>query len=365
MINLPIPRNENGLYVLNDKTTADFEVYENIDVFTGEEFLYNFWLVKDSNVILVKYLSIEDQWAIWFRMYAELIFSKFAQSNGVSSADIDVGMCGGHPAVLSKDVRSKNGEAFSGYTLFKLVGFDREEISVDKVYEALLIYVEKLNKKGANVTIDEKIYLQMLKMVGMDYCSMQEDRHEGNFMFEIIPTEQGKLLRLCPLYDNEFVFCFADFGVLFQYGTQEQKSIISKILRGEDVGKEEIQVLKDAVAQKSNEYLPKLGIHQTLYYRKADISSEEKARFKAGSIMEVAGKLVASDIASEMINNSEFKSFIENMTFNSEEYIKQIYEETGFKVPYMFAVLAEEIFQERKNLLLEMCKEVETEPKGE
>ena len=346
MIELNLRRNSEGAYILDsDIISQKYQVLHNINEVSGVELKNNYWLVNDKEKILVKTLDFYPDSYVMYT-FAELLFSKFAEKNGVPCCQIDLGYNNGLYYTLSKNVVGNAERKLSLRELRKMCGKedDYKYATLKEIDELFSIAV---NKFGLKIAPGCKYKLKILEI--MDFLTVQRDRNITNILFSIKEREDGCVLDVKPFIDNEDCFLFPLLSARYDMGKIPQTSFLVKT-------KKPVKKVRKLISYAKKEgqlfALPIFGVCSCPKFDYDDLGIKDffKEIFCRTESKKYKQK-VREEVADEIIKDSRLFTFFKSVSFDAEEYGKEIYNETGIKIPDIYLNLAQEIVDYRRNEL--------------
>lgn len=352
MIKLDFKRDIDGFYIINKNNGANFSITEVINPFDGSPEECNVWLTQGKNRVVVKTNSDEGY---IMSLYAEMLFSKFAEKNNISSAKTDVAIYNGRVSVLSKDVNdSEQSELINCAQLMKMARIKYCNYTVKDFMEMLNTVKDFMNREQYDaVRVGEDFEKDLIRAVVVDFLTWQEDRHWGNLAVKVVCDKKGYRIDLAPLFDNEGVFNLMTFRSKFT----EHADYLKKVIECERYSVLEFPYFVLAyVEDEVLDNIPVLGLNRcmTANFNTSEQRKEAFRKYNSSNGIEYLTQVFLEDLVEIVKEGKEsLKREIIKLNFDAELYVKEIEEETGFKIPLVFAKFAEIKFYERKKLLLD------------
>jgi len=360
MINLELERNEEGYYILDDESLKAFEKTHNVNQYSGD-IDDNFWITKGDTKVLVK---TSDDDSIMFSIYAEMLFSQFAEMNGIPCAEIDVALYNGRPVLLSKNVQSEDSELITYSGLERLTGQNFNSHTAKEIAQSTKEHLDLLRENfGANVILTKNFYNNMLAMLTVDYLTCQGDRHPGNVLFEISSGDPTKELNVCPMFDNEAVFGMMEVKAFYQ----DYKEYFDSIFSGKNKDVDGfMKFFKEKIQESFIDVRPQMGIDTSVLYCDHEKLQDVMPEYGDGQFAKYANKIVCNDLVMIAKKSEKFSEFCANLSFNASDFAEIIKMETqGFEIPPQFVMLAQVLYNEKRNELQKTMKKVTGKELGE
>lgn len=344
MIDLEFERNNDGAYILDPEIIErDYQVSYNVNEITGVVLDCSYWLDNGEQKVLAKTLPSNPK-PYLMSIFGELLFSKFAQKNNIPCADVDMGIHNGMYYTLSKSVIDKDEQKISVRDLRRYCNNedDHRLATVKEVCSLLGVFSEKYD-----VSMVPKIDFK-LKVYGIvDYLVAQRDRNITNLIFGLKETEKGKVINLKPLIDNEGCFGFIYLYQKYMDTKIPQASFLYKSRKNR---RKVNKFVKQASLEGKKYELPVFGIKTVSRFDWDELGLKEffAEIFNKSETKKFKDK-VCLEIASEIRKDVKLKGLFKNLTFDANECGDEIFKETGIKIPKEYLMLAQEVFDTRKN----------------
>ena len=337
MVELNFERDKGGKYILEDFDERGYTKIHNAaaDIKSGWS---NSFLLDDGNNKCVIKTDMTNSYAV--SIYGEMLFSKIAEHNGIDHAEYDASLYCNKPAAISKYIFAEDEEKLVCQDLVYRYEFD---YSVEGIMQALLKFAAE-----NDVILDKNLKNQLYKCALIDFLCCAPDRHAENLCFIIRDINGKKVLSLCPLYDNEDIFMFGEVRDKLRDIELGKNSVNPPVKNREEY---EQVCIASAVKSSKNEY-PLLGTNFDVESLKRMMAGDDilTAITDTSLCKKMLGNF-ATSFAVEMANNEELQKFYDSLNMDIFKFASQIENETGFKIPEKYLMLAEDVFYERKQLL--------------
>jgi len=363
MIKLDNKRNEKGLYVLENEDWKKFSISLNKrDIWSGHEsFIFN---NKDDKKVYIKYNSFRHYFSLC--IFGELLFDKLAKDNAIACANTDVAYTNSHDNILSEDVAHGALESFDLTDLGDVVygknkqhdPYMREDVSYfnwGSFFETLYLenifdILEKFTEKNRDIMLDKNIKFELFQMAICDFIVGNSDRNSDNIKFGIFEMNGKKVLKLLPLFDNEAAFSnFQLTAALYDADIQKKEvnggvEFSERFYNALEKGLEDSKKTLSLMGFKGG--APHLRLYNVHF-------NDEKGNQMCAEFYD--------QVARYVLSNRKYREFAENFKFDISKYARQIYEETGYRIPDYYIDYAERLIKSRLARLKGVMKQLEHE----
>lgn len=332
MISLDLPRDEQGRYVLDAYPERGYEKSEITTLgYLSIPRSDSYWIEKGSDRFVVK---SEHSRSYFCAQYGELLYSIIAKANGIACADVDAGLLDGEDCVISKDVCSVDGERIIYDYLTE--GIVNLEYSAENIIKVMYTYAQ-----GNGLKVEENIRNKIYKLMIFDFLCAHEDRHPGNMMFEIVEENGEKVLRLCPVFDNECAFMFVALRDHVEIDCEDEPEITElDIDRGIDFA-----------LSLCDTSCPFLGTNFDVDAYRMNIRKSLKDDILNSNAQKKTMEYYVNALAFEIVNNEELKNFYQKVVVDLRKAAQTLSEQIGFDIPEKYLSFAETVYQRRKQML--------------
>lgn len=367
MIELDLPRDFDGRYVLNDVTLNGFHDTSILNESTRSGFVSSIGDGKKRIYCKFKNPELHPQFKV--RLFGELLFGQFAKENKIAVANVDAGAYNGFDIILSEDV--SKGQMLDLGTIKEHIDEETFEdvnpfmLMSEDVPSTMLFVKAFADKYGLEV--DPNLEDDLIKMSLIDYLCFQQDRHQFDIYFNI---DEGKI-SLAKMIDNEYAFLF-DGVATFLSSVDHYEGQVLKKSYDIDGESEDVKDVFETLINATRIFCPPKFVYKAHTYNEVlayensqnEIFEEEPQDINVTESHNIEMNLIADEFAQMLLEKPKIMQFYNNLDLDLNKFAKNLEKETGVKIPQNYVDFADRLVFKQKRRI-ERALEKKGEEKGD